>query len=57
MRFAGLVTKATDTSSEYVILIGFLRQNWLGERAWILYMYTACPVFINRMVLTVLSLL
>ena len=31
-----LETKATDTHSEYVILIAFAQQQWLRERAFIL---------------------
>jgi hypothetical protein len=37
MRFAYLITKATDARSEYLILIAFPRQQWLDERALILY--------------------
>jgi hypothetical protein len=33
MRFAWRITKATNTHSEYVILIAFPRQQWLCERA------------------------
>jgi len=33
MRFACWITKATDTHSEYIILIAFLRQEWLRECA------------------------
>jgi hypothetical protein len=45
MRFAWWITKATDTHSEYVILIAFPRQQWLHERASMLhYTYTACLV-------------
>jgi hypothetical protein len=33
MRFACWITKATDTRSEYIILSGFPRQQWLRERA------------------------
>jgi hypothetical protein len=33
MRIACWVTKATNTHSEYVILIAFLLQQWLRERA------------------------
>ena len=33
MRFAWWITKATDTHTEYVILIAFPRQKWLRERA------------------------
>ena len=32
MRIACWITKATDTHSEYVILIAFPRQQWLRER-------------------------
>jgi hypothetical protein len=43
MRFACWVTKATDTHSEYVILIAFSRQQWLHESASMLrYMQVAC---------------
>jgi hypothetical protein len=45
MRIACWVTKATDTRSEYVILIAFPRQQWLHERTSMLrYMYIACLV-------------
>jgi hypothetical protein len=44
MRFACWITKATDTHSQHVILIAFLRQ-WLRERPSILrYTYIACIV-------------
>jgi len=33
MRFICWVTKATDTHSEYVILIAFPRQQWLCDRS------------------------
>jgi hypothetical protein len=36
MRFACWITKATDTHSEYVILIAFPHQQWLRERAFML---------------------
>jgi hypothetical protein len=36
MRIARWVTKATDTHSEYVILIAFPRQRWLYERELLL---------------------
>ena len=43
MRIACLITKATDTQSEYVIRKEFPRQKWLCERAPMLrYKYTAC---------------
>jgi hypothetical protein len=44
MRFAYLITKATDARSEYLILIAFPRQQWLDERALILH-YTVLPCF------------
>jgi hypothetical protein len=45
MLFACWITKATDTHSEYVILIAFLRQQWLRERASVLrYTYIVCLV-------------
>jgi hypothetical protein len=45
MRFACPITKATDTHSEYVILIAFPRQQWLRERVLLLrYTYVACLV-------------
>jgi hypothetical protein len=47
MRFACWITKATDTHSEYVILIAFARQKLLRERASILrYTYIACIVYV-----------
>ena len=33
MRFACWITKATDSDSEYVIIIALRRQKWLCERA------------------------
>jgi hypothetical protein len=48
MRFACWITKATDTHSEYVILIAFSLQQWLRERASMLrYTYIACLVSIR----------
>jgi hypothetical protein len=45
MRCACRITEATDTHSEYMILIGFPRQQWLRERASILRTArSACPV-------------
>jgi len=41
------ILKATNTQSEYVILIIFPLQLWLHERASMLrYMYTACLAYI-----------
>jgi hypothetical protein len=43
MRFACWIPKATDTHSEYVIIIAFPLQKWLHECASMLrYTYTAC---------------
>jgi hypothetical protein len=36
MRFACWITKATDTHSEVVIFIAFVRQQWLRERTSVL---------------------
>jgi hypothetical protein len=51
MRFVekyGRAWEATDTRSEYIILIAFWRQQWLGERASLLHcMYIACLVIID----------
>jgi hypothetical protein len=45
MRFARLITEATDTHSEYVICIAFPLQQWLHERASVLrHRYIACFV-------------
>jgi hypothetical protein len=45
MRFACWITKATDTHSEYVILIAIPRQQWLHELASRLrYTYIVCLV-------------
>jgi len=41
MRNACWITKATDTHSEYVIVIVFPEQKWLRERASMLHLYTA----------------
>jgi hypothetical protein len=45
MRVACWILKATIAHSEYVVLIAFLLQQWLHERASMLqYAYTACLV-------------
>jgi hypothetical protein len=36
MDFACWVTKAKDTHSEYIIIIAFPMQEWLGERKTVL---------------------
>jgi len=45
-RFACWITKATNTHSKYVILIGFPRRKWLCERTSILR-YTCTHSFVN----------
>jgi hypothetical protein len=46
MRIAHLITKATDTHSEFVVAIAFPLQNWLHERASMLrYACIACLVY------------
>jgi hypothetical protein len=43
MRCACWITRATDTYSEYLMLIAFRLQKWLCERALMLrYTYIAC---------------
>ena len=45
-RIACWLPKATDTHSEYVMLIAFPLQQWLRERAWMIrYNYIACLVW------------
>ena len=45
MRFVCWINKATDTLSEYIILIAFPRQEWLREYPSMLrYTYIACLV-------------
>jgi hypothetical protein len=45
MRITCWIAKATDTHSEYVILLVFPLQQWLHERTSLLrYMYIACNV-------------
>jgi len=48
MHFGYWITKATDTHSEYVILIALVRQPWLHERSSILGLYVSTlPVLSN----------
>jgi hypothetical protein len=42
MRFACWIIKATDTHSEYAILIAFPQQQWIRERASVLHLYIHC---------------
>jgi hypothetical protein len=49
MRIVCWITKATNTPSEYVIIINFPRQQWLCEHASILrYTHIACHVIFHR---------
>jgi hypothetical protein len=50
MRFACWINKAIDTRSEHVILIAFPRQQWLRERALMLYVRRALPVWLDNAV-------
>jgi hypothetical protein len=45
MRFACWITKATDTHSEYLIVIAFALQQWLRERASMLRRTTLPDLF------------
>ena len=55
MRFAPWIMKATDTCSEYVIMIAFSQQTWLCERSpTLLYTYIASLV-VCRFVLSPLT--
>jgi hypothetical protein len=50
MRIACWITKATETHSEYVILIAFPLQQWLQERVSMLrYTYIVCLVLITNL--------
>jgi len=56
MSFAYWINKATNTHSEYVILVAFPLQQWLHERASKLcYTYIACFVFISAWLFLLLS--
>jgi len=47
MTFTCRITKATDTHSEYIILIAFPRQQWLSENSSIWHLtYIGCLVFL-----------
>jgi hypothetical protein len=49
MRIACWITKATDTHSEYVMIIALLRQQWLRERFSILRYTTLRVLFVLRL--------
>jgi len=59
MRITCLSQNATNTYSEYVILVAFPRQQWLYERASVLrYTYVTLPVLLQLSLnLTLLKLL
>jgi hypothetical protein len=42
MLFACRITKATDTHSEYVVLVALPQQQWVRERSSILRLYSQC---------------
>ena len=46
MRIACWITKTANTYSEYVILIVFVRQQWLRDLASLLRLYVHLPVFL-----------
>jgi hypothetical protein len=47
MRISRRIPKPIKTQSDYVILISFPLQQWLGERVSLLrYTYTACFILI-----------
>ena len=50
MCFACWIIKATDTSSEYVILIAFPQQQWLRDYAPLLHSYVHCLSCLNSVV-------
>jgi hypothetical protein len=53
MRIICWIPKATNTHSEYVILIAFPLQQWLHERASMLrYTYIACHVTLSKGLMT-----
>jgi len=55
MRIAFWIPKATNTHSQYVILIAFPLQKWLHERASMLrYTYIVCLVICMVYLTTVL---
>ena len=48
MRVACWIPKATNTYSEYVVLIAFPRQEWLCEGASVLTFICTLPLFLYR---------
>jgi hypothetical protein len=52
MRIAGWIPKATNTYSEYVMLIAFPKQQWLHERASVLrYTYIGASFIHHQTIL------
>jgi len=48
MRFACWIPEATNTHSEYVMLIAIARRQWLHDRASMLrYTYTDCLLYVT----------
>ena len=57
MRIARCIPKATNTHTEYVILIAFLPQRWLQERASMLRLaYSTLPVLVSLDIFSRLNL-
>jgi len=51
MRIACWIPKATNTRSQYLLLITFLLQQYFHERAWMLrYTFKVCVLFRNESV-------
>jgi hypothetical protein len=47
MRFARCIPKATNTHSQYILLIAVPQQRWLHKSvSFLCHMYLACPVVI-----------
>ena len=44
------ITKATNTHSEYVIIIAFPRQQWLRESASVLTFIRSLPILLSHYV-------
>ena len=50
MLFACWISKATGTHSGYVILIALVLQQWLRERAAVLYLHCLCCINLWRLI-------
>jgi hypothetical protein len=51
MRIACWITKVTNTRSEYIILIAFLQEQWLRNRAQCYRTYTLSAMFLLALIL------